>query len=214
MASSSLSAIAEVVPQASYEIIGRIIPGIVVTFSLVAAAMGPTQAVTYLNEAVIHPDSALSGWAVVLMVIAAYILAFVLDGVWQILVRVRRRGEKPCQPDLQAPSTSLKFDVVNQELPKAGAWLTKLYAEANATEVLIIGWVVSATVNIYYLVTTFSVERLWLEVGLIVGTIGVVAARNSIVTTREDSLENLWVLLHKRTFVEQAENTAGEGKRN
>ncbi|MBU0510991.1 MAG: hypothetical protein KJ638_04725 [Chloroflexi bacterium] len=213
MANSDFSAIAEVVPQVSYEIVGRIIPGIVVILSLVVVAMGPTQAVMYLDEAVIHPDPALSGWAVVLMVIAAYILVFALDGVWQIPACVRRRGEKPCQPDLQAPSTSLKFEVVNQKLPKAGAWLTKLYAETNAAQVLIIGWVVSAAINIYCLVTAFSVERLWLEVGLIAGTIGAVAVRNSITTTRKESLENLWVLLQERTFAEQAENTAGEGRR-
>jgi hypothetical protein len=213
MANSNFSAIAELVPQVSYEIVGRIIPGIVVILSLVVVGMGPTQAVIYLDEAVIHPDPALSGWAVVLMVIASYILAFALDGVWQIPACVSRRGEPPCKPDLQEPSTSLKFDVVNQKLPKAGAWLTKLYAETNATRVLIIGWVVSAAINIYFLVTAFSVERLWLEVGLIAGTIGAVAVRNSITTVSEDSLENLWVLLQERTFAEQVENTAGEGRR-
>jgi len=213
MTDSGFSTIAEVVPQVSYEIVGRIIPGIIVILSLVVVAMGPTQAVMYLDEAVIHPDTELSGWAVMLMIIMAYILAFALDGVWQIPAYVRRRGEKPCQPDLQAPSTSLKFDVVNQKLPKAGAWLTKLYAETNATQVLIVGWVVSAAINIYFLVTGFSVERLWLEIGLIAGTIGAVVARNSITTTREGSLENLWVLLQERTSVEQAENTAGERRR-
>jgi hypothetical protein len=214
MTDSGFSTIAEVVPQVSYEIVGRIIPGIIVILSLVVVAMGPTQAVIYLDEAVIHPDPALSVWAVVLMIIAAYILAFVLDGVWQIPSCVRRQGEKRHQPDFQTPSTSLKFDVVNQELPKAGAWLTKLYAETNTTQVLIIGWVVNAAINIYFLVTAFSIERLWLEIGFIAGTIGAVAVRNSITTTRDDSLENLWVLLQERTSVEQAENTAGEGKRS
>ena len=213
MANSDYSAIAEVVPQVSYEIVGRIIPGIIVIFSLVVVAMGPTQVVKYLDETVIHPDHALSGWAVVLIVFAAYILAFTLDGVWQIPAYFRRRGAKPCQPDFQAPSNSLKFAVVNLKLPKAGAWLTKLYAETNATQVLIIGWVVSAAINIYCLVIAFSVERLWLEVGLIAGIIGAATVRNSITTTREDSLENLWVL-QERTFAEHAENTAGEVRRS
>jgi len=213
MADSDFSSIAEVVPQVSYEIVGRIIPGIIVIFSLVVVAMGPTQAAVCLDEAVIRPDSALSGWAVVLIILAAYILAFVLDGIWQIPACIRRRGDKRRQPNLQAPSASLKFDVVSQELPKAGAWLTKLYAETNTTQVLIIGWVVSAAVNTYFLVTAFSVERLWLEIGLITGTIGVVAVRDSITTTREDSLENLWVFLQRRTSVKLAENTAGEGRR-
>jgi hypothetical protein len=98
--------------------------------------------------------------------------------------------------------------------PKTGAWLTKLYAETNATQVLIIGWVVSAAINIYCLVAAFSVERLLLEVGLIAGITGAAAVRNSIAATRDASLENLWVLLQDRAFAEQAENAAGEVKRS
>ena len=197
MATSDYSAIAEIVPQVSYEIVGRIIPGIIVIFSLVVVAMGPTQVVKYLDETAIHPHPSLSGLAVVLLVFAAYILAFTLDGVWQIPAYFRRRSAKPCQPDFQAPSNSLKFDVVNLKLPKAGSWLTKLYAETNATQVLIIGWVVSAAINVYCLVTAFSVERQWLEVGLIAGIIGAAAVRNSITTARENSLENLWAILQE-----------------
>ena len=71
MANSDFSAIAEVVPQVSYEIVGRVMPGIVIILSVVVVAMGPTQAVMYLDKAVIHPDPALSGWAVVLVIVAA-----------------------------------------------------------------------------------------------------------------------------------------------
>jgi hypothetical protein len=99
---------------------------------------------------------------------------------------------------------------VNQELPKAGAWLIKLYAETNTTQVLIIGWVVSAAINVYFLVTAFSIERLWLEIGLIASTIGAVAVRSSITTTREDSLKNLWIFLQERTSTGQDKNPAGE----
>jgi hypothetical protein len=210
MTNSDFSGVTEVVPQVSYEIIGRIIPGIIVILSLVVVAMGPTQAVMYLDETVIHSDHASSGGSVALIIIAAYVLAFVLDGIWQIPACVRRRGNKPYQPDLRAPSASLKFDIVNQELPKAGAWLIKLYAETNTTQVLIIGWVISAVINIYFLVTVFSIERLWLEIGLIASTIGAVAVRSSITTTREDSLKNLWIFLQKRTSTGQDKDPAGE----
>jgi hypothetical protein len=210
MKNSDFSSVTEIVPQISYEIIGRIIPGVIIILSLIVVAMGPTQAVMYLDETVIHSDHASSGGAVVLIIIAAYILAFVLDGVWQIPACVRRRGKEPYQPDLRAPSTSLKFDIVNQELPKAGAWLIKLYAETNTTQVLIIGWVVSAAINVYFLMTAFSIERLWLEIGLVASTIGAVAVRNSITATREDSLENLWIFLQERTSAGQDKNTAEE----
>ena len=152
MANSDYSAIAEIVPQVSYEIVGRIIPGIIVILSLVVASMGPTQFVKCLDETVIHPDHALSGWATLLFVFAAYILSFTVDGFWQIPVCFRRRSAEPILPDFQTPSNSLKFAAVNLKLPRAGSWLTKLYAETNATQVLIIGWVFSGSINIYCLV--------------------------------------------------------------
>jgi hypothetical protein len=51
--------------------------------------------------------------------------------------------------------------------------------------------------NAYFLAAAFSADRLWLEAVLTVGIIGALAVRNSIATTREISLENLWVLLKK-----------------
>lgn len=200
MDKSNLSAIAQLVPQTSYEIIGRIIPGIAVILSLVLAVMGPSQAATYWDGAVIHPDTAPSVWAVVLIGIAAYVLAFVLDGIWQIPAWILRR-KKPC---------SIKLETVNQRLPEAGTWLTKLYAETNATRVLIIGWTISAAINLYFLVTAFPIERLWLEVGLIAGTIGAAAVRYSIDKTREERLGSLWRLLQEQDPMELAENTTEE----
>lgn len=202
MAKSDLSAITEVVPQISYDIVGRIIPGITVIVCLLVAVMGPNQALTYLDRSIIHPNPTLSGWAVVLLVIAAYILAVILDGFWQTPACIRRQRQRcpPSKPSLEAPSTSLKFDVVNQKLPKAGAWFTKLYAETNLAQVLIIGWSISAAINFYFLITDFSSERLWFEVILIAATVGAVAVRDSISTTHEDSLDNLWLFLHSDQF--------------
>jgi hypothetical protein len=211
MASSNFSAVAEIVPQVSYEIIGRIIPGIVVILSFIVVAMGPVQALIYLDRTVIYPNPAMNGWAVaLLMLIAAYIIAIIMNGISQIPVSVRRHRKKLRQSDLKEPSTSMKFDEVNQKLPKAGAWLTKLYAEENMTQVLIIGWVISAIINICYMVTPFSMERMWLEAGLIASAVGAVMVRRSVVATREDSLNNLWALLHNGTFAGEAKSTTGD----
>ncbi len=73
MSKPDLSAIAELVPQVSYDIIGRIIPGIMVIVSLVIAVLGPAQALGHLDEFIIHPDPPVSGWAVVLLLIVAYL---------------------------------------------------------------------------------------------------------------------------------------------
>lgn len=211
MEKSDLGAILEIVPQISYEIVGRIIPGVVIVLCLLAAAVGPARIVRVLDQTIIHPDPAPSGWAVVLILVAAYVLAFALDGLWQIPKCLRRRRENGCPPDPHVRLASFKFDVVNQKLPKAGAWLTKLYAETNAAQVLALGWAIGAAINAYRLVVAFSVDRLWLEVMLAAGTIGAVAARDSITATREESLDNLWLLLQEETPAGQTGTAAGEG---
>jgi len=65
MSKSDFSAVTELVPQVSYDVIGRIIPGIIATLSLAIAVLGPTQAFAEIDVRVIHPDPPLSGWVVV-----------------------------------------------------------------------------------------------------------------------------------------------------
>ena len=195
MANSEFSTITEIVPQISYDLIGRIVPGITVLISLIAVVMGPRETLHWMDEIILRPNPPLSGWAIVLAIIAAYVLAMLLDGLWQIPVCIRRLRGLPCEPDLTHPSTSLKFDLINQRLPKAGSWMTKLYAETNLARVLILGWTLCAAINGWNMIRSYSLDKLWLECIFIMGIAGALGVSSSITTTREDSLKNLWEIL-------------------
>lgn len=157
-------------------------------------------------------SSGLSGWAGVLAIIVAYILAFVLSGIWEIPATLRRVVNREPKRDVE----SLRFDFVNQRLPKAGAWLTKLYAETTLTQVLIIGWLASLAINLHFLVirrwdpfpTVGLVERVWLCVGLLVGIIGAAVARSCIARTRDRTRDNLWDLLQEQLVIAEIEQPA------
>jgi hypothetical protein len=197
MSSTDYSAVTEVIPQISFDIIGRIIPGITVIVILIIAFAGPNQALILLDNAIIHPETTLRGWAIVLFLILAYVLAIILEGIWQIPECISHLRKEPYEPNLEHPERSLKIDIVNQKLPKAGAWFTKVDAEMYLTKVLITGWFIGLVINLYMLVTEFSLERLWVEVALIVVIIGAVSAWCSISRTSEKRLMNLLVLLQK-----------------
>jgi len=205
MASSDLGAIAEVVPQISYDILGRIVPGSVVLVSLWVAAVGPGPAIAEVRAALGSDNPGPGIWAALLWIALAYVLAIVLNGVWQIPACWRRwrsggglaRSLVDPTHKPSDPSFGYKFEVINQKLPKAGAWFTKLHAEMNLTRVIAVGWTIAAAVNTYFLLAGFDWPRLWLEVALVGGTAGALAEGSSIHHTRSDSLESLWVLLNR-----------------
>ena len=203
MADSDLGAIAEVVPQISYDILGRIVPGSVVLVSLWVAAQGPDDAVAEVERTLAGASPGPGIWAALLWTALAYVLAIVLNGIWQFPGCWRRwrcaSRPKPYPVDptfeIAHPSFALKFEIVNQKLPKSGAWFTKLHAEMNLARVLAMGWIIAAAINAYWLVTDFSSPRLWLEVALAIGIAGALAEGSSIKNTRSESLNSLWLLL-------------------
>lgn len=195
MSRSDFSVLTELVPQISFDIIGRITPAMVVIFSLTVTALGPIQAFTHIDAWIIHPDPPLSGWAVVLFIVVAYILAIILSGIWNFQDLFRRPSYKGYKPDLKDPSVSLQYDAVRLESPKAGARNTKLSAEMSQAEVLIVGWFISAAINLYFLIAAFSLERLWLEMILVVGIVGAFSFRKHIYGQQRLSLSNHWLIL-------------------
>lgn len=203
MADSNLGAIAEVVPQISYDILGRIVPGSVVLVSLWVAAMGPDRALHDLNSTLAGDDPGPGFWAVLLWIALAYVLAIVLNGIWQLPAcwqRWRCRARPPLYLLDPAyvptdPSFAYKFEVVNQKLPTAGAWFTKLHAEMNLARVVAMGWTVAAAINAYLLLGAWNWPRIWLEVALLAGIAGALAEGSSVKHTRSESLHSLWFLL-------------------
>lgn len=212
MSQPDLSALIEVVPQISYDIIGRIIPGVIVIFSLVITILGPTPALAQIDAWVIHPDPSLSGWTVVLFVVAGYVLAVILEGIWYLLKPLLRLGKKKSkdtgkeyQPDLKNPPFALKYDAIREKSPRAGARIVKLSAEMTLGRLLAVGWSICAAVNVYFLIASFSLARLWLEVAFIVGIVAASSFRNQIADLQTKSVKDHWLILHCDRWLRSAQ---------
>jgi hypothetical protein len=195
MSKSELGSISELVPQISSDIIGRIIPGVIVVFSLLIAVVGPTQASGYIDAWIVHPSSPISGWAIVLLIVAGYVAGVILVGIWHVPALFHRPFHQGYKPDPDNPSDSLRFDMVRVKSSKAGARNTKLSAEMSQARVLIVGWAACAAINLYFLVTAFSLERLWLEIALAISVAGAVSFRRHIHGLLQLSLANHWLIL-------------------
>jgi hypothetical protein len=211
MSRADFSAITELVPQISYDIIGRIIPGIIVIFSLIIATLGPTSALVHIDAWVIHPDPPLSGWAVVLFIVAGYTMAVILAGIRHFPGLFRRPRDERYEPNLENPSESLKYDAIRVKSPKAGAQHTKLSAEINQAGVLVVGWAISAAINLYPLIIGFSPDRFWLEIALVISIAGAYSFRKRICQSQRISLINHWLILQCAqlpTFMEDTTATS------
>ena len=203
MSQPDLSALNEVVPHISHDIIGRIIPGVIVIFSLIVTILGPAQALAQVDAWVIHPDAPLSIWAVVLFVVAGYVMAVILTSIWYILKplfrpskKKSRDADKEYQPNLANPPFALQYDAIREKSPQAGARIVKLSAEMSLGQVLAVGWSICAVISVYFLITSFSLDRLWLGVVFIVGILASLAFRNQIADLQRKSVKDHWLILH------------------
>lgn len=203
VSSSSLASVTEIVPQLAYDLIGRIIPGIVIIFTWVLVFVGPRQAACCLNQLTLCTTSLFNAWSFIALIIAAYVLAFVLEGLCQLLVwdgfnRLRRDVslQQRESGEREGADETFRFDMINQRWPHAGSWLTKLYAESTLCRTLTFGWGVAAAINLYFLIDCMSaecaIERSLLEAALVVGVLGARRVDRSIANTREKTMENLW----------------------
>ena len=215
MSQPDLSALTEVVPQISYDIIGRIIPGVIVIFSLVITILGPTPALAQIDAWVIHPDPPLSGWAVILFVVAGYVMAVILAGIWESTKPLFRLGKKKgkdagreYQPDPDAPPFALKYDAIREKSPRAGARIVKLSAEMSLARLLTLGWSICAAINAYLLIRHFVLDRLWLEVAFVVGIVAAISFRNQIADLQKISIEDHWLILHCDQWLRSAQSSS------
>ncbi len=195
MSQPDLSALTEAVPQIGYDFIARIIPGTVLIFSLITAAFGPIQALATIDAWVIHPDTPPSGWGVILFVVAGYVLALLLTGMWYFPKPLRRLAKKKEKEEEKKLLFRLKYDIVRHKLPRAGARIVKQSAERRLGGLLAVGWSICAATNAYFLISDFSLDRLWLEVALIVGVVAASSFHNHIAELQKTRVDNHWLIL-------------------
>ncbi len=182
-----ISTLAEMVPQISYDIIARFVPGSIVMFSwAVVTRDDMTQAeisklLDDLNKA--------GGWSVPLFLSIAYIVSIVLYGVWMLIVD---RGKKESAPN---PLKALIYDAIRVKSPAVGARIVKLRAEARLAQVLIVGWAITFILNLLPLIRDRSMQRGLLAVALPVGIAGAYKVRQRVKGKYVINLKNHWYIL-------------------
>ena len=195
MSQPDFSAITEAVPQIGYDFIARIIPGTLLIFSLIIAALGPARALPTIDAWVIHPDTPPSGWGVILFVLSGYVLSLLLTGMWYLLKPLLRLAQKK-EDEKENVIFTLPYDMIREKMPRTGARIVKLSAEMRLGGSLAVGWSICAAINTYFLISDFSLDRLWLEVALIVGIVAASSFRNHIAEQRRTRVDNHWLILY------------------
>jgi hypothetical protein len=104
-------------------------------------------------------------------------------------------ADKKYQPDLKDPPFALQYDAIREKSPKAGARIVKLSAEMRLGRLLAVGWSICVVINMYFLISNFSLDRLWLEIALIVGIMAASSFRNQIAELQRKSVQDHWLIL-------------------
>jgi hypothetical protein len=161
------------VPQVFYDLISRVVPGIVTALAWYVTLRGPRQAVREI-EGILSNDK-LSGWgAFALLAVLSYVLGFILRELWSLTFdnlmedrmkerekrarlsalaeygKARTCRQKP-DPGLTyeaLPATHTMLDEVRRRSPSEGYRLLKLRAEAHLCEGLFVGLVLLPILNV------------------------------------------------------------------
>lgn len=93
---SIVSTITEIVPQITYDIIARFVPGTMVILSWAIVYAGTQKAWIQFNDFMAGSQSRI-GWSVVFFFLAAYIVSIVLYGIWKLGAALLNCGCAVCQ---------------------------------------------------------------------------------------------------------------------
>jgi hypothetical protein len=189
-----ISSITEIVPQITYDIIARFVPGTMAILSWAIVAKGPTG--DELDELLTGLNS-VSGWAVLLFLLVAYIVSIVLYGIWiltetiweRVHARLRRSSDSKAE-SIQVPYNVLVYDAIRIKSPAVGARIVKLRAEIRQSQVLIVGWMIASILNLVLLTGCWSMHRALLELALVSGIIGAYSFRWHLNAKYVASIEN------------------------
>jgi hypothetical protein len=147
----------QLIPQVFYDVIGRLVPGLVL---IGTCFLIWRQTVAHLLAGV----APFSTPGLAALLIAAYVLALVLEGGWDLLLgrwagRLHRRRERLAAerskrdfqmmvPDFDAesyrfPGIPIVYDAVRLKDPVVGSNIVKLRAEVQLCSTLLLGWLLA-----------------------------------------------------------------------
>lgn len=136
-----------VIPEIFFDIIGRIVPGILLILAAVAVFLGPRQAVTELWTT----SGAINVTLLLLLAVLAYFIAIVTKELFEwtyVRVKVGRDRKTPAEETNVAP-VMLSFYEARSEMPAEGYRLLKIQAEKNFCEVMVVGLAILLPVNLW-----------------------------------------------------------------
>jgi hypothetical protein len=161
--------ISDLIPQISFDIIGRICPGLLILISWFLIYWGPIKGSTVGYE-LIKNNKILSFGFLVLIVILCYMLSILIFG----MKRIFSRKDNPIDVlsgKIDIKDNAIKFDILRVKFPVVGARLNKLRAETQGAQVLFYGFLIDALLNIYPLIKIKNIERIIFEIILVLCSI-------------------------------------------
>lgn len=159
--------IGAIIPQIFYDLIARITPGIVVILAGLFVWFGqgvPKQTIVGMLDWLGKENSPVL-LVLFFFLLCAYILAFLLDGVWgflprkffqdeqesyhdEILTDFKKSNSEFDESNYRFPGVALRYDAVRLRDANAGARLAKLRAELHMLRILVIGLSIVSVLNI------------------------------------------------------------------
>lgn len=216
---------AHTVPQVFYDLIARLIPGIVLICCLYTVCYGSTNS---LNHFMLIMKYSVKGLALLftLSLIVAYTLSNILSGFISCITNnscckklstrlsfrsdlsdLRRKNiidprtkhviyELYKIPNINIPSIPFAYDYIRLKSPHIGAKLVKLRAECEMCKILAFGWSLLFFINLKNACNFDFIEFLYMELTLFIAIIGIMLLLKSLNKAFLTALYNYWIMLH------------------
>jgi len=153
-----------VIPEVFYDLIGRIMPGILILFCVSLVVVGPIE----VSRFVLWNTLDLNIWMALIGIVISYFIAIVLTNIWdffyeKIISRKKYNDKKD--------GDSVDFNIILKQDPGLASRLIKLSAEQNMCKAMIVGLTILSIINLWIWFSGSSIEfddRFWLIIGFLI----------------------------------------------
>jgi len=201
----------DLVPQISYDIIARIIPGVTILFAWYISLKGPTIAIHQITS-MTSGTTSFSFALFIIILMLAYTVSIILFGlihmarnIYKYIFHRKKNKWKESSLDpieyiengnkTDKPSEALMFDTIREESKEAGSRLVKLRAEGHSAQILIAGIIIALITNVYFLFIDFKSDRLILSIIYVLLIFGAIYFGKYIKARYKVNLRNHWKIL-------------------
>lgn len=190
------------VPQIFFDLIARVVPGIVTIGALVIASWGPSRALSFLGPWFRDPPESSPMILIVLLALTlSYALAIILWGIWYFMAGLLRsvRHAVGIEPEtgVEDPKGefAVQYDFIKKSDPQAGNRITKLKAEIHLAAALVVGLCISLLVDCAMAIEDFDAGRVVFGVLLVLALLGSASSWRFFVHRTETAVKNQCELL-------------------